>query len=300
MAAALDLDTLLATHAGHVALVIGNGINRHGGAASNSWEALLMKIAARCGIPLPKVPQGTQYTEFYDVLGLRSAGATSDLAAEFCELMAGWQVLDHHRTVVGWASRHAVPVLTTNFEEVLSEAAGARFLGTGLSGFTDYYPWQCRFAHDLHLDPCAGFGIWHINGMARYKRSVRLGLSDYVGSAHRAREMFHRGGSQLFRAKDPARWAGARTWLHLFFNKPLLFLGLALEENEVFLRWLLIERARYFRKFPRRRQPAWYVYKPEAGNLNEAGKLFFLQGVDVTCLAIRDHDAIWASAGWTS
>lgn len=295
-----ELEQLLGAQSRDVALVIGNGINRYGATVSNSWEQLLMTIARRRGMVLPKVPPGTQFTEFYDVLGLRSAGASSDLAADFCKLMAGWQMLDHHRAVTGWAVRHNVPILTTNFEDVLSEAAGARFLGTGLSGFTDYYPWKCRFAHDLLDDPCAGFGIWHINGMARYKRSIRLGLADYVGSAHRAREMFHRGGSQLFRAKDPARWEGAGTWLHLIFNKPLLFLGLALEENEVFLRWLLIERARYFRKFPERRQPAWFVYTHDPNDRHEAGKHFFLEGVGLTCVRAAGHDEIWDNPGWSS
>jgi len=299
MAGATDLEALLAAHAGNLALVIGNGINRYGATATDSWEQLLMTIAKQRGMVLPKVPPGTQYTEFYDVLGLRSPGATSDLAADFCKLMARWEVLDHHRAVTGWAVRHAVPILTTNFEEVLSEAARAQFLGAGLAGFTDYYPWQCRFAHALLDNPCDGFGIWHINGMARYKRSIRLGLADYIGSAQRARMMLHRGGSQLFRAKDPARWEGARTWLHLVFNKPLLFLGLALEENEVFLRWLLIERARYFRKFPERAQPAWFVFTHNPRDAREAGKHFFLEGVGLTCVRAADHDEIWTNPAWS-
>lgn len=45
-------------------------------------------------------------------------------------------------------------------------------------------------------------------------------------------------------------WDGAASWLHIVFNSPLLIFGLGLEENEVFFRWLLIERARYFKKFP--------------------------------------------------
>jgi len=203
------------------------------------------------------------------------------------------------RTIRRAASEVAVPILTTNFEEVLSEAARAQFLGAGLAGFTDYYPWQCRFAHALLDNPCDGFGIWHINGMARYKRSIRLGLADYIGSAQRARMMLHRGGSQLFRAKDPARWEGARTWLHLVFNKPLLFLGLALEENEVFLRWLLIERARYFRKFPERAQPAWFVFTHNPRDAREAGKHFFLEGVGLTCVRAADHDEIWTNPAWS-
>ena len=80
-----------------------------------------------------------------------------------------------------------------------------------------------------------------------------------MGSVGRARAWLHRGGDRrLFSGKSPDNWLGKNTWVHIIFNSPLLIFGLALEENEVFLRWLLIERARYFKKFPDRRKKAWY------------------------------------------
>lgn len=236
----------------NIALVIGNGINMFGAANVNSWDQLLLKIAQSCAVDLPKVPPGTALTEFYDVLELkrRPRGATEDdqsttlsLQAEFCRLMNDWTPMAHHRAITAWAVRHEVPVLTTNFEEVLSEAAECRFYRPSGSRFTDYYPWECRFAHTFHDDPCAGFGIWHIHGMRRYRRSIRLGLSHYMGSVQRARTWLHRGDGNLFGAKNRPNWEGARSWVHLIFNKPLLIFGLGLGENEVFMRWLLIERA---------------------------------------------------------
>lgn len=299
MARAADLEFLLGAHVGDVALVIGNGINRYGNAASvNSWEALLMEIARDCGVPIGVVPSGTALTEFFDVLNLKRPGKTGDLAAEFCAKMAGWKALEHHKAVIGWADRHGVPVLTTNFEEVLSAAVGARFLMSRQLPFSDFYPWNCRFAHALQDDPCAGFGIWHINGMARYKRSIRLGLADYMGSVQRARVMFYRGDRQLFRPANRQSWEGAASWLHLVFNKPLLFVGLALEENEVFLRWLLIERAKYFRKFENRRQPAWYLYVSNPHDEREAGKHFFLEALGISCVPASDYNEIWGNPGW--
>ena len=260
-----------------------------------------MRIARDCAIDVPAVPRGTALTEFYDVLELNSAGRSGDLAAEFCRLMSGWRPLDHHRRIMGWADRHGVPVLTTNFDEVLSKAARCSFQLPRNDRFTDFYPWEGRFAPALVSDPCAGFGIWHINGMARYKRSIRLGLSHYMGSVQRARTWLHRSGdAQLFRAKDRRNWAGAHTWMHLIFNKPLLIFGLALEENEVFLRWLLIERAKYFRVFPERAHRAWYVYHHDPANDREAGKHFFLEALGIRCVPAIDFDEIYRNPGWDS
>lgn len=90
-------------------------------------------------------------------------------------------------------------------------------------------------------------------------------------------------------------WDGAASWLHIVFNSPLLIFGLGLEENEVFFRWLLIERARYFKKFPDRRKDAWYVY---VGKLNNDGKQFFLDGVGVVPLHVASYDDIYGADTW--
>jgi hypothetical protein len=92
-----------------------------------------------------------------------------------------------------------------------------------------------------------------------------------MGSVQRARGWIHSGEQRLFGGKDRTTWTGRYSWLHVVFNKPLPILGLGLGETEVFLRWLLIERARYFAKFPKRAQKAWSVHKPDAGG--EAAKL---------------------------
>lgn len=295
-----SLDTLLRDNADDLALVIGNGVNRFG-AAVNSWDRLLIEMARDCHLNLSAVPHGTALTEFYDVLELRSNASTSSLQARFCELMSQWRPLPHHVAIMSWAKRHHAPVLTTNFDEVLSTAADCEFLLPRNPKFTDFYPWEARFAEKLYSNPCDGFGIWHINGMARYKRSVRLGLSHYMGSVQRARTWLHRSGdARLFHGKDRTNWAGAGTWMHLVFNKPLLIFGLALEENEVFLRWLLIERAKYFREFPERRHPAWYVYTPDPKDERQAGKHFFLEALGFQCVEAPNFDGIYASRAWAT
>lgn len=294
----MTFDQILRMHSRTVALLIGNGIHLYNGGGSISWDALLLELAAKYGLVMDQLPQGTSATEFFDVLDLRAKGRSGDLGKEFCASMEAWGPASHHIEIMEWASRHGVPVLTTNFDNVLGKAARARRLRPRERGFTDFYPWDTRYAHALQDDPCAGFGIWHVNGMACYARSIRLGLTHYMGSAQRARDWLHRGERRLFAAEDPAIWSGRRTWLHVLFNKPLLIFGLGLGENEVFLRWLLIERARYFAKFPARAQLGWYVCRQKANDPVGEGRAFFLNGVGIDTVHVEATVEIYESAGW--
>lgn len=294
----MALTDVLREHHHNVALVIGNGIHRYGPQRVNSWDNLLLNLAHRHDVRLEKMPVGASATEIFDVIELHARGRSGELAKEFCDLMSDWRPLEHHREIMDWSVRHAVPVLTTNFDQVLSEATGAELMRVRVGGFTDWYPWDSRYALELFENPCDGFGIWHINGMANYARSIRLGLTHYMGSVQRTRGWLHRGEGRLFEAKDRERWAGRRTWVHLVFNKPLLIFGLGLRENEVFLRWLLIERARYFAKFPDRRRPAWYVYTHNPDDVTQNGRHFFLENIGIQCVEARSYDAIYANREW--
>lgn len=289
---------ILRIRANDVALIIGNGIHRYGSNGANSWDELLVNLARKHGLKIDRLPKGATATEIFDVIEIKARVRGGELAAAFCERMEDWRPQEHHRRIMNWALRHQAPVLTTNFDEVLSSAVDAKLMRPKGSGFTYWYPWDSRFAHEIHEDPCSGFGVWHINGLARYRRSVRLGLTHYIGSAQRAREWLHRGGNRLFEAKDPQNWPGRRTWLHLIFNKPLLIFGLGLREDEVFLRWLLVERERYFSKFPDRRREGWYIFVHDPKDETEDGRNFFLRGIGIECVEVKSYSDIYESTAW--
>ena len=86
--------------------------------------------------------------------------------------------------------------------------------------------------------------------------------------------------------------------MQIVFSKPLLIVGIGLEENETFLRWLLLERARYFKDFESRRQKGWYIYRPDPGNKTEVGKLYFLKSVGFECVAVSSFDEIYSEPAW--
>jgi hypothetical protein len=289
---------LLDANRDDLALVIGNGINRFDAPpTADSWEALLQTLARAYIDPAHgPVPAGVSPTEFYDIVDLaigRGAGAPK-LQAEFCKLMSSWQPRPQHAWTMDWARRWSVPVLTTNFESTLATACSATLRRCGTERGNAFYPWSRCFAAQDVVDPLAAFAIWHVNGFQRFRQSIRLGLADYMGSVNKARGWLYDSGTRLYAASDIRKWPGALTWLQPFLHKPLLFMGLGLEQNEVFLRWLLIERARYFGRFPARRKGGWYVH---VGDI-DPGKAFFLRGVGIEPCEVRDYAQIWQADTW--
>ncbi|MGB0424465.1 MAG: hypothetical protein ACPGED_09080, partial [Flavobacteriales bacterium] len=187
-----------------------------------------------------------------------------------------------------------LPLLTTNFDETLAGSAEMELRKIAGGGFSDYYPWNAYHGSHKLSAPDAGFGVWYVNGLIHYPRSIRLGLSQYMGSVERARGLIQgKKETGLYAASSKKPWGGKNTWLDLIFHKSLCFVGLGLEENETFLRWLLIERVKYFNKFPSRRKPAWYMHPKSSGEINE-GKKFFLNNMGVEVHEVVDFDAIYA------
>ncbi|PMO34439.1 hypothetical protein BCT11_03150 [Vibrio sp. 10N.222.52.B12] len=281
------------------ALVIGNGINRYNSTkadGNNSWDKMLLELWEKHSMSSEQMsaPEGISLTEFYDALDLTKRSDEINLQKEFCELMSSWAPREHHVSISKWAQIKGVPILTTNFEETLSSNITSDITHFDSKSFTDFYPWQSYFSdHEVH-DPANEFAIWHINGVQRYSRSIRLGLSHYMGSVERARRLIHKGNeARLFSGKNVDEWSGYQSWLHVVFNNDLVFVGLGLDTTEVFLRWLLIERAKYFNQFPQRRKRAYFVHANEKSL--STGQELFLNSVGVQVVHEASYDELYST-----
>lgn len=294
----MKLRTLLAKHTSDIALLVGNGVNLFGSSSKNSWDSLLAQLAREhLNSKHKTVPNGISHTEFYDVLELAhfKTQGNPNIVSQFCALMASWRPMEQHKSIAGWASHHEVPILTTNFENTLGEAVGCTFRRAFNNKFTDFYPWETYYALADVIEPCAQFAIWHINGMQKYPRSIKLGLTQYISSATRARSWLHNGGDRLLSNPNGTAWKGATTWLQVFFHKPILVIGQGLPETEIFLRWLMIERTKYFRLYPELKKPAWYVYV--TGDM-PVGKEIFLRAVGFEPFPVASHDEMYECRTW--
>ena len=291
----MNLHAILKENEGNIALVIGNGINRYGAYGHyNSWGSLVRKLAedylsveSSTG-----VTDGISLPEFYDLVQIsaKEKGVEKfELHKKFCEPMSKWRPCEHHEAIVSWAQRHSAPILTTNFDRVLHKAAKTSLRHwTTRKGRTYHYPWECHYAPQKVRDPEAEFAIWHINGIQRYSRSIRLGLTDYMGSVRRARTWLRSSREDsLLMTRDFQKWRGMNTWLQVMITKPLLFFGLALKENEVFLRWLLIERKKYYQRNKTSCPPSWFVDKSEI----RGGRRLFLENIDIIPVSVASYKA---------
>lgn len=297
------IDELRRRAGGRVAILIGNGIHMYPN-GGQSWNRLIEKLAQDNGFPSPEKAEKLALPELYDLIELARPGSRGPMAAaeafplkaQFCEGMEEWQPSDHHVAIVNWAKRHDSPILTTNFDEVMAYAAEARryslFQPRGArKRQSDYYPWEKYFGNSGLVEPCAGFGIWHVNGFISHLRSIRLGLSDYMGCVTRSRPW-------ILDADDFSDWAGRRTWLDILFRMPIVFFGVGLEGQEVWLRWLLIQRAAQYKKRQLERPPAWYVYPASEHSEAHKDKHFFLECVGIKPVQVDDYHAIYNPRHW--
>jgi hypothetical protein len=285
---------IIKTNKNDIAFLVGNGINRYpNNPNALSWEDLLIQLWDKVSPQtLTERPNGISLTEFYDILELENT-QDINLQREVTKLMINWKPQNHHKIITDRIKALNAPILTTNFEETFAKTFDYRLLRTEKEGFTDFYPWTTYHGENQLELPTDGFGVWYINGMINYHRSLRLGLSHYMGSVNRARTILNKGNQErLFSGQKENNWNGHKTWLYIVFNKSLFIFGLCLEENETFLRWLLIQRAKYFKRFPERKHKGWYINKRN-NNHTDQGKKLFLQRVGFEIIELDNYEDIY-------
>jgi len=289
----MPLREIISSNQENIAFIVGNGINRYpNNPGAISWDRLLLKLWKKFSPEdFEEIPQGLSMTEFYDLLDIQGTTANYAIQKEAARLLADWTFQPHHTAFTARARELGAPVLTTNFDLILPHSLQLQQYFTDKKGFSDFYPWSTYYGDQQLKSPTAGFGIWYINGFVHYPRSIRLGLSHYMGCVERARRLMSRG---LYAHQH---WKGEQTWLEIVLNKDLCIFGLSMEENEVFIRWLLIERAKYFKKFPERKKAGWYVMpRTETPNARSAGKALFLKSVGLNVIEVNGYDEIYRDA----
>lgn len=218
----------------------------------------------------------------------------NSIKKQIAEKMYEWEN-NNVATLVQYIRDINAPIMTTNYDKILEKSFSCKkFIkkkensneDINKRNFSDYYPWNIYYSDGEKTD----FGIWHINGILDYPRSIKLGLCDYMGCVEKARKMIQ-GRSvfeiEAFEGKNTNYWSGYNTWLHYIFNKDLFIFGLGLNEDEVFLRWLLIQRAKYS-TIAQRPVKGWYVDR----KINY-GKKIFLEALGFEVVEIEDYKVLY-------
>jgi len=292
-----NIKSIFSRNRNDLAFIFGNGINLHYNKRNVSWTDLLLGLWDKHSFKTKSsIPTGITFTEFYDILEIQNYSQDnfgSKLQKDVVARMDEWIPSESQNLVLNKIKKLKAPLLTTNFDDLIPKSLRLNFNKIPSSKFTDYYPWSCYYSDRELADPVDGFGVWYINGMLKYHRSIKLGLSQYMGNVERARKLIHGHTENIsFEGKNQPLWPGHKTWLHIIFNKSLFICGLSLGVTEIFIRWLLIERAKYFRKFPDKKHKGWFVLK-KGKNPQIKGKKFFLESVGFEIIEINDYQSMY-------
>lgn len=291
-----EIKEIINENSSDIAFIIGNGINRYYN-QNISWEDLLLKLWRNFAGDKKDIPGGISLPEFYDILEIQNLNRkvySSAIQKKVKEIMEKWKPNKEQNKSLISIKKKNVPILTTNFDDLIPKSLRLELKIMQRKGFNYVYPWSYYYSdRDLEY-PTQGFGVWYINGMIKYHGSIRLGLSHYMGSVSKARKLIHDNPESFsFEGKNQSHWPGYKTWLHIIFNKSLFIFGLGLKESEVFIRWLLIEREKYYRKFPERRHKGWYLTTQKETKTESKGRRFFLESVGINVIETDGYEDIY-------
>lgn len=286
-----------------LAFIIGNGVNLYAFCDKDwNWNNLLNNAWFEATGIRVNDTTGMSLTEMYDLISFQKIPEKKKEAfkdAVIRPLRKRVATLKHKQIQKSF-EKWNVPVLTTNFDSML-ETGYVRHLfrhPKNLSHYramSDIYPWDRYSAPNSNniLNPCHNFAVWHINGFLDFNRSIKLSLTEYMAQVSHARGFLHKkpDGIEDFSEKSHNYWRGYNTWLHVIFNCSLCIIGLGLNLDETFLRWLLIERKKYFNKDGVINHKGWYVYKN--GDTFPEGKKLFLNSVGITPVPFNDYSDIY-------
>ena len=318
---------ILTEEKANLALLLGNGINLgSGGTGGISWDQLMESLIAWAAGNSPKPAEtetqlrrllergasgetAASLPEIFDIIEATGTitpgepGSTSrqlDLQSRIAQTLKGMKPGDPHKAVTRWAAQSKVPILTTNYDHCFQDALVSaeckkRRFGTG-KPLSDFYPWDRYYAPNKIDDPAKAFAVWHIHGDQNLKRSIRAGLDQYMGMVERLRKLIRSVAKEILGPiedlpRGPAFYAAP--WLRIFMGDHLWIQGLGLRAAEVSIRWLLVQRFRYWRHYRPSLQSenGWYIHGPTVGiGPLDKGRRIFFESVGLKVIEIAKPD----------
>lgn len=171
-----NIKTIFSRNKTDLAFIIGNGINRHYNRNNVSWTDLLLDLWDDHSFDTrSSIPAGITFTEFYDILEIQNYSQdsfSSKLQKDVVARMEKWTPNKSQNLILNQIKKLNAPLLTTNFDDLIPKSLNLDFNKILDSKFTDYYPWSCYYSDRKLANPIDGFGVWYINGMLKYHRSI--------------------------------------------------------------------------------------------------------------------------------
>lgn len=215
----------------------------------------------------------------------------SKFIATICSYMKKWEYHPIHTQIAFFAQKYRLPILTTNYDTLLEDSVNAKEHNYKHESSSENFPISLSYTNN-NVPDYNGFGIWHINGVIHYPKSILIGLSHYMRAIEYARNLLfppNKFDAEIIQNQwsNPLRG----TWIDLILSKHLIIFGLSLDKDETLLRWLLIERAKFYAMFHYMQKQAIYIV-PESETLEE-GKVLFFKTVGIDVVSVKDYDSVY-------
>ena len=293
------------------AILLGNGIN-YNGTDDCSWKRILLEIAdENSNKDYLKNPEAISYPEFFDAIVLNRSKhnkddiqkCNSEVKKQICEKIGKWEATERHTAIVNYAKAKEIPILTTNYDMTLETVLFINRKNDIKKGKNYYkpsgkychyrYPWNQYYSNKNDIFDCRNnFAIWHIHGFIYYYQSLIIGADDYASVIYHAKNYINNKKTGLYATINEADWCGKNSWLDIFFHKKLYIIGLSLDSQETGLRWLLMQREKFFRKKESKRKETIYNYSDDKEL--SSGKRFFFEGIGIKANKLSSYDEIYS------
>lgn len=271
------------------AFIVGNGINRLDNKGA-SWEDILSRVSKN-KVNIEELKKGLSLTEIYEIIkqgypfqSLKRQSIKDEFLNQIKNVNNNF---DTHAKIIKKMQEINRPLMTTNIDNFLDIKMRLNWMPP-ITEKNYYYPWNAYFSQEDKVlqNPLEGFAVWHINGLEQFHRSIQLGLLGYMNMVNHAKKYIS-DKQGIFEVNDINYWNGKTTWLRLIFSCNLCIFGLGLSKDEIFLRWLLLERNAYFRSKSEEKKRGWYL-TPE--NDIDQGERLFLNSVGFQIVPFNSND----------
>ncbi len=220
-----------------------------------------------------------------------SAIVRNKFIATICAYMKKWEYQPLHQQVALFAHKYHLPILTTNYDTLLEDSVNAREHNYKHESSSENFPISLSYTNDTVSDYNA-FGIWHVNGVIHYPKSILIGLTHYMRAIEYVRNLLfppNKFDAEIIQNQwnNPVK----DTWIDILLSKHLVILGLSLDKDETLLRWLLIQRAKFYAMFHYTQKRGFYIV-PESEAL-EDGKVLFFKTVGIDVVRVKDYESVY-------
>ncbi|HNZ27878.1 MAG TPA: SIR2 family protein [Spirochaetota bacterium] len=261
-------------------LLLGNGINRYIDEKVLSWDELLLKTWHKFnGRNIAEIPEAITHIEFMELLfhNINDKKRESEVKKFICREFEVWK-----NNVKESNSKYKIleniinkynNIITTNYDNVLSDFFQGKFMVNHNLGFSDYYPWR---SYDL-LNGATK--IFYIHGTYRYSRSIKISFIDYQRSIAYANKIIKQGKSKD--EKDIQKYKNSL--IYLFLETDLVIAGLKFTHDELFLRYLLFLKAKDYSN-----TKVVYITKS-----NNTGLDFLMENLGYSVIKLEKYEDIY-------